>query len=262
MKNLYYNICKFIASIIFPKREVIYEQLPQDDEASIFVCNHSGMVGPVNMTLYFDRPARPWIASYMFDKEITPNYVFHDFFFARGKKVKWFWRGLSHVVAGLVRPLLEHQNSIHVYKISAKARETFDESVKALVDDNDNVIIFPECPVKYSKFICEFYDGFVQLGKYYYDRTGKCLKFYPVYVPPKIRTINVGAPICYNPEVSPKENRVEIAKALTRAVDKIASALPEHKPIPYLTDDFYKYYGEYIDNMDEYWELVSQKHSN
>lgn len=261
IKKIYYKICKGIARIIFPKRKMAYEVMPEENDASIFVCNHSGAIGPVNMTLYFDRPARPWIVDYIFDKEVGANFVFHDFFFARSKKCKWFWRGLAKLVVFFLRPMLEMQNAIHVFKANAKARQTFEESVEAL-KNGDNVIIFPECPNKFSKYICEFYDGFVMVGKYLYEQTGKIVKFYPVYVPPQLKTINVGEPISYNPNVSPKENRQIISKYLKEKINEIAENLPEHKPIPFLTDDFYNYYGEFIDNMDEYWQFVNQKHSD
>lgn len=261
IKKIYYEICKFIARIIFPKRKVVYESLPQDNEASVFCCNHSGAIGPTNMTLWFDRPERPWIVSYIFDKNVSTNFVYHDFFYARGKKCKWFWRGLAAVTAFFVRPMLEMQNAIKVYKASARARETFDDSVQAL-KDGDNVIIFPESPTKFSEYINDMYDGFVQLGKYYYEETGKELKFYPTYVGAHLKTINVGNPITYNPGLSPKENRQIIAEYIRDNIDKIARALPEHKPVPFLTEDYYKAYGEYVDHPEKYWEVVNQHHSD
>lgn len=260
MKKLYYKICRLIARLIFHKRKVVYEHIPEDNEPAVYVCNHSGAIGPVNMTLYFDRPARPWIVSYIFDKEIAPNFVFHDFFFARGKKCKFFWRGLARVVAFFLRPLLEMQNAISVYKINARARHTFKNTIDAL-KSGENIIIFPECPTKYSKYICELYDGFIQMGKYYYDQTGKLLKFYPVYVPPQLKTINVGEPISYDVGVSAEENRHKIAEYLKLEIDKIAKSLPKHKAIPFLTEDYYENYGEFVNNPDDYWKFVACKKS-
>lgn len=261
IKKVYYEICKLIAKVIFPKRKMVYEVLPDSEETSIYCCNHSGAIGPTNMTLWFDRPQRTWIISYIFDKEVSTNFVFHDFLYARGRKCKWFWRGLAAVTAFFVRPMLEMQNAIKVYKASARARETFDDTVNALKEGN-NVVIFPESPTKFSEYINDFYDGFAQVGKYYYDATGKCLKFYPTYVGAHLKTINVGKPIVYDPTKSPKENRQEIANYLRDSIDTIARNLPKHKPVPFLTEDYYKAYGEYVECPEKYWEVVNQHHSD
>ena len=260
IKKIYYVICKFIAKIIFPKRKVVYEVEPKDDEPAMYCCNHSGAIGPTNMTLWFNKPKRIWIISYIFDKNVSTNFIYHDFFYARCKKCKKLWRFMAVLTGFFLRPMLEMQNAIKVYKTGVKVRDTFKESVKAL-KDNKNVVLFPESPTKYSEYINTLYQGFVQTGKYYYEETGKCLKFYPVYVPNGLRTINVGKPIVYNPKINAKENRKIISEYLRDQIDSIARSLPKHKPLPFLTQDYYDYYGEYVDCPTEYWKLVNQHYS-
>lgn len=127
--------CKFMSGIgklIFKKRNVCYERTPEENEVAIFACNHSGMVGPVNMCAWFDRPFSPWSICYLFDKEVSPNYIYHDFFFGRSKKHKKFYRGLSKIVAKLLPPLLLAFKPIKVYHNSCSIIHTFKESVATL----------------------------------------------------------------------------------------------------------------------------------
>lgn len=259
MANLYYKFFRTIARMIWHKREVIRET-PSDDEASIYVCNHSGPIGPVNMTLYFDKPARPWIISYIFDDEISPNFVFHDFFFGRSKKLKKGWRVLAKLVSKLLKPLLTAQDPIYVYKNSIKIKDTFKESVETLKSGKE-VIIYPESHIKNSKFVNEMCDGFADTAYHYYKETGKCVKFYPTYVGNGLKTINVGNPVTYNPENSNKEERKRIALYCQKEIDRIAHSLPEHKPLPFVTEDFYQNYGEFVGNDVAYWQFVSRKRS-
>ena len=83
-----------LAKMIFKKSKVV-TKAELTDEPAVFLCNHSGAIGPALMTLYFERPHKTWVIDFAMDKEIGPNYFFHDGFFGRSKKCKWFYRMLS-----------------------------------------------------------------------------------------------------------------------------------------------------------------------
>jgi hypothetical protein len=242
----------FVSKFIFRKPEIIFEE-PITDEPAVFLSNHSATNGPAFMSLYFPVKHKTWIIGYVLDKKKSANFEFHDFFFARGRKCKWFWRLLSHIVAPVLRPLLRNADPIPVYH-DARLATTFRESLKTL-GDGKSLVIFPERPKRFSEYISNLYSGFAELGALYYTDCGKKLKFYPVYVAHKLRKIMVGKPIEYDPSVRGKIQRETVSDYIRDNIDRLARSLPPHKSTPFLTPVWYKAYGEYEENTAAYWKL-------
>lgn len=254
-KSKYFRCLEPIAKLIF-KRSKTLTKVPLPDEPAVYLCNHSAANGPALMTLYFEKPHKTWMISYALDKKQGANFFFHDALFARGRKCQWFWRMLSHIIAGVVRPLLRTSDPILVYH-DRRITDTFRESVEAL-ERGESILIFPESPTRYTEYVHTFYNGFADVARLYYLKTGKCLRFYPVYISKELRTISVGEPIAYDPELPPREARVAIAEYAQAAVDALARELPPHKPVPFLPEAWYQRYGEYEKDVAAYWKLFEQ----
>ena len=251
-RTIYQKAMWAFAHLIFPRAEVRTET-PLGDEPSVYLGNHSGAVGPALMTLYFKKPHKTWMINYVLNKEKNANFIFHDFFFCRSKKHRKLWRAFSRVVAFFLRPLLYLSDPIPVYH-DKNMMTTFKESLAALVS-GENLVIFPECPTKYSEYVNDLYSGFCDLGRTYYAATGKKLKFYPVYAEKANRVISVGAPVEFDPKIPAHEQRGIIKDFIRDNIDRLARALPPHKPVPFLPEVWYEYYGEYAGNPLEYWKL-------
>lgn len=251
-KTFYQKAALAVARLVFPRAKVKNET-PAEDEPAVYLCNHSGAIGPALMTLYFEKPHKTWLINYVLNKEKNANFVFHDFFFCRSKKHPKPWRLLSRLVAFLLRPLLYLSDPIPVYH-DKNMLTTFKESVDAL-QGGQSLVIFPECPEKHSEFVNDLYAGFADLGRTYYALTKKRLKFYPVYAEKANRAICIGAPIAFDPALPAHEQRIVIKDFVRDNIDRLARTLPEHKPVPFLPEVWYEYYGEYRDNMLEYWKL-------
>lgn len=249
-----------LGRVIFRKRTICYEEMPAKDEFGIYVCNHSGALGPANMTAWFDRPFRPWSISCLFDKRVAANFIFHDFFLGRSKKHKGFYRFMSKIVAKILPPLVYKQNPILVHRNSTKILQTFKESV-ATLKEGKNLVIFPECPKKFSQYIHELYDGFIDVARLYHSYTGKSLKFYPVYIPADIRTIQIGKPIEYNIATKASEERKAVAKYLKENIDLLAQSLHTKKVVPFLKEEFYEFYPEFVDDTAAYWAFCNNERS-
>ncbi len=258
---MYFKFVSFIAGLIWRKRKVVTQSEIDNIEPAVYICNHSGILGPVVNVKYFNKPKRIWLTCAMIDKVSGPNYFFHDMMLGRGSKNPKKTRRLAKFVFKLIYPLI-HNNKrfIIVNKSSRDIIKTFNESVDTL-KSKQNIIIFPELHERYGKYINTFYRGFVTLGKYYYNETGKKLKFYPMYVPNGIRTINIGDPIEYNPDNNKKDEANRICEYLQEQIEQIGASLEEHKVIPYVPSDFYKYYGEYEFDEIGFFEFVNQPYS-
>ena len=119
--------------------------------------------------------------------------------------------------------------SIPVYR--NKLRElmkTFNQSVEAM-QAGDNLLIFPENPdgVEQGKGyeragIGEMFRGFAMLAPIYYNKTGKCCRFLPMFAHKGLRTLSFGTPVAYNPDTPPNEERDRIVDALLAQMQSLA----------------------------------------
>lgn len=241
-----------LAKIIFPRPDFVYEEKPSD-EPCVYLSNHAGAIGPVYSTLYFKEPKKIWLINYALNKEKNVKFFYHDFFAAPAKKCKGFWKFLAKFVSLTLTPLLNSAPHIKVYH-DTKMLDTFRESITALKEGND-LIIFPECPTKFSPYVNDLYSGFSELGKMYYNETGKILKFYPTYLSQELRTVAVGKPISFDPTIPARLQRKSIAEAVRNGIDAVAKTLPPHTPHEFLTKEWYECYGQYADNPSEYFKL-------
>lgn len=245
-----------VARIMFRKAKTTYET-PVPDEPAVFVSNHSGVRGPVMTTLYFPRRQNSWTVSFALDQEKVKNYAYHDILFGDARRCKGFWRFLSKIIGALLPSLLRFENVIPVYHDSNIVK-TFKQSVKALKDGND-LIIFAESPQRYTPYVNRLQPGFVDLAKLYYRRSGKCLRFYPMYVEKKNAVISIGTPIVYDPEQLMEEQREQITAYLADEIDRLARKLPPHKPRPFLPQIWYDAYGERFEfDTAGYWHMIDE----
>ncbi len=260
MKNkTYYDVIKLIAKIVYPRRDVKYKE--EIIEPAIFISNHSGILGPVAAELYIDLPKRIWTIADLLNKETASNYIFHDFYNGRSKRSKKLWRIISRLTMLILRPIFDgNENYIFVNRSNMRIKETFNESITALIEGK-SVVIFPECHRKYNEFINEFSDGFVSLARLYYSKTGKDLKFYPTYMPKNIRVICVGQPVIYDSNNNKNEEKKRIVEELKEKITALAVELGPHETIPYVQNEFYQFYPEFIEDDLAYWKFLSHNES-
>lgn len=254
-KSFLYRLVLLAGRIICPKSSVEYESAP-DECPGVFVCNHAAVRGPIMMTLYFKRPHKSWVITYALDKEKAPNFAFHDFFVGESRRHKRFWRFVAKIVGKLIPSVLAEAGAIPVYH-DARAIRTVRESIDTLNDGRD-IVIFAESPVRYSEYVNELQTGFVDLGALYYKRTGKALKFYPVYIEKKNRKIAVGTPVAFDPSLSIADQRIAVSDHLKREIDRLARNMKPHRPVPFLPQRWYDAYGRYENDFDAYWRSFEE----
>lgn len=253
---IYNRIMHGIARAFFPKADTVCET-PLPDEPAVFVCNHSGIRGPVMMTLHFKRRFRSWVVNCAVDKAKTPNYAFHDIFAGESRRFRGFWRFMSRVVAAMLPPLLKYENVIPVYHDGGIAG-TFKQSVKAL-SEGESLLIFAESLERRTEYVNRLQPGFADIARLYYRRTGRRLSFYPVYAEKKNAVISVGKPIVYDPSLPMDEQRALISDRLCDSIDRLARRLPPHKPAPFLSERWYGAYGERFEfDTPGYWRMIEE----
>lgn len=225
-----YKTLKSIVKIFYKERIFLgLENLPK--EPAIIVGNHAQIHGPITCECFYPRHKKIWTISQMMNKYEVPNYAYRDFWSNKPKCSKWFYKLISYVIALPSEYILTHADTLPVYK-DARIIHTFKLTLKALHEGND-IIIFPECKMKYNHILNNFQENFIDVAKLYYKKYGKQLYFVPMYNSKELKTVIFGKPIIYDPSIPIAKERKIICKYLKEEITNIAISLAPHKVIPY-----------------------------
>ena len=225
-----YRVIRWLVWLFYPKIKVVGEEnLPH--QASIIVGNHSQMNGPICAELYFPGKRTIWCAGQMMQLKEVPAYAFEDFWSRKSKWTHPFYRVLSYLIAPISVCVFNNARTIPVYH-DARLMATFKRTLAALQEDT-NVVIYPECYTPHNHIVNQFQDKFVDVAKLHYKRTGQALSFVPMYVAPKLKTIYLGKPTVFCPEAPIEQERQRICDYLMNEITDMALRLPRHAVVPY-----------------------------
>ncbi|MBQ3079041.1 MAG: 1-acyl-sn-glycerol-3-phosphate acyltransferase [Clostridia bacterium] len=230
LSRFLYLPLKGIVWLVFPKFKA-YEIQNMPNEPVIICANHTQMNGPVACELHLPFQRYTWCESEIMHLKEAPSYAFQDFWSIKPKCMHWFYRILSYMIAPLAWVIFNNANTIPVYR-DQRVLSTFRETMKHL-NEGASIVIFPEHDPKANHILYSFQDGFVDIARLYYKKTGIKLKFVPMYIAPKMKGMYFGKPIEYSCENDPAEERARISKYLFDAITDIAVSLPEHTVVPY-----------------------------
>ena len=200
-----------------------------DDIPCVFVCNHGEVYGPIVATLYIPFSFRTWVTYEITDVNIIAdrcmNGTFQDVKGICRKILNWI---MVKIGAPFIAWIMKSLDSIPVYHDNPrKLMQTFRETVTAM-QTGDNILIFPEnsetsADHKYVREgVSEFFTGFTMIGQLYYNKTGKCPLFVPVYADKKKRVITFGTPTRYDPDAPAGEEKERLCAYLRGEMLKIA----------------------------------------
>lgn len=225
-----FRVIKWIVKAVYPKINVEgTEHLP--DEPVIVVANHSQMHGPIACELYFPGDRYTWCAGQMMQLKEVPAYAYQDFWSYKPKWIRWFYKGLSYLIAPLSVCVFNNARTIGVYR-DARIISTFKNTVNKL-QQGSSVVVFPEHYESHNHIVNDFQDKFIDIAKLYYKRTGKELTFVPMYIAPKLKTMYLCEPIRYQAGTDVAEERRRICDHLMDRITEKAVSLPSHTVIPY-----------------------------
>lgn len=230
MMKWLFKIVKFFVRVVYPKMEIVgTDNLP--DGPCVIVGNHSQLHGPIACELYFDKNCYTWCAGQMMHIKDVPAYAFEDFWSQKPKRSYWYYKLCSYLIAPLSVLVFNNARTIGVYHDN-RILSTFRTTVKMLEQGN-NIIIFPEYDKKRNNIVYEFQSNFISIAKLYRKRTGKELKFVPMYIAPRLKKIYLGEPVSYNSQQNSDDECKRICDYLMEEVTGIARSLPEHTVVPY-----------------------------
>lgn len=228
--SVMYKILKFFLTKIYPTPSI--EGMENiSDEPCIIVANHTQMNGPICAELFFPVKKYIWAAAEMMHLKEVPGYAFEDFWSRKPKYTKLWYKPLSYLIAPLSVCVFGNAHTIGVYHDN-RILYTFKNTVKKLTEGN-HIVIFPEYGKEYNNILYDFHDKFIDIAKLYYKKTGKELKFVPMYIAPELKKMYIGKPTEFSAESDIDSERSRIKKYLMNAITDIAVNLPEHTVIPY-----------------------------
>lgn len=226
----FFKFLRFSISIFFKRRKFIgIENLPED--ASIIVSNHSQLYGPLTSEMYFPTRKYTWCISNVMEKEAAQKYIYTDFWSKKSVITRPFFKLLSYIVVPLSVYIFNHADTIPVYK-DARILKTYKITMEAL-ENNANIVIFPESSEEYNNIINNFQDKFIDVARLYYKKTGKELSFVPMYNAVRLKKVVFGKPIKYDPNIPMDIQRDNICEYLKKEITMLAKELPRHKVVPY-----------------------------
>ena len=125
----------------------------------------------------------------------------------------------------LKRIAVKTLKSIMVYTMTKKAKaipvsrenpraniKTMQESVETFEKGKD-IVIFPELSYV-DEGVGEFQTGFEHLAKYYHQKTGKKVTFYPVFISQINKKMYIEKPITFNPQNDSNDEKKKITTYL------------------------------------------------
>lgn len=229
-KPLLFKFIIYLLRIFSPKMEIVGdENLP--DDSCVIIGNHAQIYGPIACELYFSDDYHTWCAAPMMKLKEVPTYAYQDFWSQKPTFLRPFFKLASYIIAPLSVLLFNNARTIAVYRDNRVLR-TFKETI-AMLQDKNNVVIFPEHDKRHNNIIYDFQEGFVDVARLYYKRTGKELYFVPLYVAPNIGKMCLGKPVKFSAATPAEQERRRICDYLMNEITGIARDLPEHTVIPY-----------------------------
>ncbi len=209
-----YIFLRKILKKIFPYK---YECQQTIDEPCIFVANHMEISGPIITELYIPYNIRPWIIDKMLDKKTIKHHMISGISRIFPKRAEFRNKITANILSPFIYNLLSSTNPIPVHRTGRGILETINKSVSAL-DNGESILLFPENPTDDGHYKLEgaskFYTGFVSIAKKYYEKTGKSIKFNPVYADRKNKILTVGNHIEFNPKSLYSNEKERIASYL------------------------------------------------
>lgn len=190
-------------------------------QGSIILSNHVGTDAPMSLEIYADFPIRIW-GTHEMNSGLIKLYKYQTQVYYHEKKG---WNiHLARLFCLLASPLTnlfyKGLNLISTYK-DARFRKTLDESLVAIRDNGENIVVFPEkSDAGYLDELQGFHAGFVLLAKHL-DRNGIDVPIYVAYFKKKELVYVFSKPILFSELKAKNFDRQQMAEYLVNECNNL-----------------------------------------
>ena len=175
------------------------EEILKSDEPVVFIANHYNVFGPISIILSMTLITSVWINRELMDPETATASMKPGLRgilpFLGERPLNW----LATKLGQLACRILKRFGAIPVDRDDPSSLFTTMRRSVAALEKGDNLIIFPETGLpEYSlTSVTPFFSGFATLGKIYHRKTGKELRFCPVYIDEQHHVLRFGELVTY-----------------------------------------------------------------
>lgn len=209
MNELFYKnpakFLRFIGRCFTPRYRVSFKK--EMPVPAVYIIHHQNLRGPITSMLWFDFPVHLWTFSpFCSQKTCYKQYVDYTFTKRFGLP-KGLAAIVTYPISFMVSSILQSAKVIPVYRHSTSIIETFRESVSVLMQ-NEDILICPDIDYKdKSSEIKSIYSGFLNIDKYFREKTGNHIAFVPLHINRVQKIINVGNAIYFKDGSNFKQER-------------------------------------------------------
>lgn len=218
MGRRFYRIaCKTIRVFSRPMKTVW--EVPFEEGPCVFVPNHVGALGPVDMCAKFPKRdhCHAWTNYGMMDRKEVPAYVRQDYWWKPGCFAEPILNAtVPYIAAAIIPPVLKSAPTVPVYH-DQRVIMTMRQSIR-LLEQGEYLVIFPEQPSGWESHHTWINTGWLQLAPLWYRKCGRALRMYPVHIDTKKHEFRVAAPVIYDPSRSLEEQTQEISDSLAKGL--------------------------------------------
>ena len=209
-----YAVVRRLYTALRPRYHTDWQE-PLAEGPCVFVCNHAGAFGPVDMVCKF--PLRDqlhiWCNEGIMNRESCPDYVRQDYWWKPESPLAPLWSAtLPHLAAAVIPPILQKAPTIPVYH-DARVITTLRKSAQAL-KQGEYVVIFPEQPSGFQSHHDWINTGWLPICTLWQRMTGEGLRLHPVHIDYKRHRFTVAAPVVFDTTRSLEEQQEELAARL------------------------------------------------
>ena len=214
--------------------------VPFTGEPSVFICNHAGALGPIDICAKFPLAdtIHPWMNAQVLSARETPAYVRQDFWWKPESRLAPLYSAtLPYIAAAILPPILRTAPAVPVFH-DMRVMKTFRESLK-LLSAGEHLVIFPEQPSGYQAHAAELNRGFMQIAPAFARATGKGLLFWPVNIDYRRRMFHVAEPLRYNVNCKLEDQIDALLAGMRRGIQpqKMESTAPTPAQLPVMQAD-------------------------
>lgn len=213
MGRLYRTLAWFLRNFS-PRMTTTWEE-PFIDGPCVFVYNHEGAMGPIDLMAKFPlrEKCHAWCNEGIMNRELCPAYVRQDYWWEPGCRLEPLYNAvLPNLAALILPPILQSAPTIPVYH-DARAILTMRQSLQAL-KKGEYVAICPEQPSGFGEHYDWINTGWLSLCTYYQRMTGEGLRLYPMHIDTKGHRFEIAKPVVFDTERTLEEQQDEIAAKL------------------------------------------------
>lgn len=195
-----YRVLRGLVRGLSPRMKAQW-QAPFAQEPSVFVCNHAGAFGPIDMCAKFPLSdhCHPWLNAQVLSAKEVPAYVRQDYWWKPGCRMEPLYNcTLPYLAAAVLPPILRTVPGVPVYH-DARVMRTMRQSLK-LLKEGEHLVIFPEQPSGFQSHHDWLNTGFLNIAPMYYRATGKGLRFYPVHIDYHTHVFRISEPVVFDTE--------------------------------------------------------------